>query len=84
VGRYQYAASEAEDGVRLQSRYEREAPELASQYGDNYHAVYAGLNYYICDHNLKLMAGVEYATMDQDTGRNYESVTFMTGVRLYF
>jgi phosphate-selective porin OprO/OprP len=84
VGRYQYAAAEAEDGIRLQSRYEREAPDLVSQYGDNYHAVYGGLNYYICDHNLKLMAGVELARMDQDTGGNFESVTFLTGVRLYF
>lgn len=31
---------------------------------ENYHTFYAGLNYYICKHNLKLMAGYEYATGD--------------------
>ncbi len=84
VARYQYAGAERSDGLRLQSRYEREAPDLSVSTGDSYHAIYAGLNYFICGHNLKLMAGAEFATMDQSNGDNYESVTFLTGVRLFF
>jgi hypothetical protein len=41
-------------------RYESPAGLLP---GDLYQAGYAGLNYYIARHRLKLMSGVEYATL---------------------
>lgn len=79
VGRYQYGDGD----VRLQSRYEGRV--VNSRNVTNYHAFYAGLNYYICDHNLKLMAGVEYATADSRGGsEGYDGFTYFTGVRLYF
>lgn len=79
VGRYQYADGD----VSLQKRYE--GTVVSNRDVTNYHALYAGVNYYICDHNLKLMAGVEYASGDSRDGSDgYDGVTFLTGVRLYF
>jgi hypothetical protein len=43
-----------------QRRYEREAG-LTS--GDLYQAGYAGLNFHFFEHRVKLMTGVEYATL---------------------
>ncbi|MBL9116842.1 MAG: hypothetical protein JNJ83_17680 [Verrucomicrobiaceae bacterium] len=60
VARYQLAASSEENGLRGQKRYEKEAG-LPS--GDLYQAGYFGVNYYIAKHRLKLMTGIEYATM---------------------
>jgi phosphate-selective porin OprO/OprP len=84
VTRYQYGTSADSDGFSLPSRYDRTADELQSKDGDNYQAVYAGLNYYLCGHNLKLMTGIEYSQFDQDTGDTYEGWTWFNGVRLYF
>lgn len=84
VVRYQYGSSDSSKGYSLQSRYEREAPDLSASTGDNYQAVYAGLNWYICGDKFKLMAGGEYSTMDQSSGDTYEAFTWLGGVRLYF
>lgn len=79
VGRYEFNSGDAQ----LYSRYER---RVADRNVDNYHSVYAGLNYYLCEHNLKLMAGVQYVNAEGasagDSG--YDGVTFLTGVRLFF
>ena len=82
VLRYTYSDSDSSSGVRLQSRYERET--AIDTRGDNYHAIYGGLNYYLCKDKLKLMGGVEYSTMDTASAGNYENWTVFTGVRLYF
>ncbi len=58
--RYQVAFSNGDQGLSPQRRYEKPAG-LPS--GDLYQAAYAGLNYYIAKHRLKLMTGIEYATM---------------------
>jgi phosphate-selective porin OprO/OprP len=76
VGRYQIASSSNAEGLRSQRRYESLAglPD-----GDCYQACYMGLNYYIADHRIKLMTGVEYARMnDEDT------LTFYAGFRMFF
>ncbi len=85
VMRYQYAHGD-DDGLILQKRYERQAPKLSDGgSGEDYHAVYAGLNYYIYGHKLKLMAGVEWATMDGgDDGGSYDGWTSFAGFRFYF
>ena len=76
VGRYQLASSNNEEGLKPQRRYEREV-DLPS--GDLYQATYAGLNYYIAKHRLKLLNGVEYSSIaGQDVW------TFSTMVRFYF
>ena len=86
VGRYQYANGE-NDGLRVQSRYERLAPFLTDGgRGENYHAFYLGLNYYLYGHKLKLMAGAEYHRMDNgnDAGGKFEGVTGIAGIRMFF
>ena len=61
VARYQIAGSNEARGLVAQRRYEREAG-LSS--GDLYQAGYAGLNFHFFEHRIKLMTGIEYATLD--------------------
>jgi phosphate-selective porin OprO/OprP len=83
VARYQYATSDGDAGIRLQSRYERRALEDGStSRGDQYHAIYGGINWYICGNNLKVMTGVEYSTLAGDA--DYDGVTFFAGIRTNF
>jgi hypothetical protein len=58
--RYQFAVSDNERGLSAQRRYERPA---GMSTGDLYQAAYAGLNYYVAAHRIKLMSGVEYSTL---------------------
>ncbi len=54
---------------------------------EDYHTLYAGLNYYVCGDNLKVMAGYEYATGEVfGTGntRDLDTGTWMMGVRTSF
>lgn len=60
VARYQLAGSDGRQGLVAQRRYEREAG-LTS--GDLHQAGYAGLNFHFFEHRVKLMTGVEYATL---------------------
>jgi phosphate-selective porin OprO and OprP len=83
VARFTYAGSNAVDGVRLSSRYERRANRLAGDRGDDYQAWYAGLNYYFHGHRLKLMAGIEHTRMERPVG-DYEALTAAASFRLYF
>lgn len=82
--RYQFASSDDDNGLQLPSRYEQAAVPLGS--GDDYQAVYAGINYRIFGDRLKWMAGVEYASMRDaaNDGGDYDGWTFLTGVRVYF
>ncbi len=59
--RYQLAISNDDDGLLAQRRYER---EVGLNRGDLYQAVYAGFNYYIAAHRIKLMQGLEYANLN--------------------
>lgn len=84
VLRYQYAASDGADGLRLERRYEDEVANGAP--GDSYNAVYAGLNYLIYEDRFKLMSGAEYAVMhNSPLGRDsYRGWTYAAGVRVFF
>ena len=86
VARYQFASADGNDGLRVQSRYERLAPTLTDGgRGDEYQAGYVGLNYYLYGHKLKLMTGVEYASMNGEAdGGDYDGWTWFTGVRMFF
>ena len=76
VGRYQLASSNNSQGLTPQIRYESRANLPA---GDLYQATYAGLNYYIAKHRLKVQSGVEYSHMGgQDVW------TLSTMLRFYF
>ncbi|RBP47227.1 phosphate-selective porin OprO/OprP [Roseimicrobium gellanilyticum] len=85
VLRYQYAHGD-NDGLRLQSRYERLASDLTDGgRGEEYNAVYLGLNYYLYGHKLKLMTGVEYNNMDGGgDGGDYDGWTGLVGLRMFF
>jgi phosphate-selective porin OprO/OprP len=76
VGRYQLAFSDSPAGLRAQRRYERPA---GLDRGDHYQAAYVGADYYLAGHRTKLMAGLEYARMDQR-----EVVTASVAFRMFF
>lgn len=76
AARYQLAGSNNPEGLKPQRRYEEPAG-LPS--GDLYQAAYIGLNYHIAKHRLKLMTGLEYATMGGE-----EVWTASTMVRFFF
>ena len=86
VLRYQYARSDG-PALLLQERYEAPAGSGGrGGRGDRYHALFGGLNYYLRGNQLKLMAGLEYATMraPEDSGADYDGWTFLTGLRVSF
>jgi phosphate-selective porin OprO/OprP len=83
VARYQYATSSVDNGLHLQRRYEE---KVTAGEGDDYQAVYAGVNYYLYGHRLKLMFGGEYAHMKDaaDDGGEYRGWTWFGAFRIYF
>ena len=80
VGRYTYMDGDGNDSIRF-SRYES---FVTSGRGDNYQEYYAGLNYFICGHKLKLQTGFTYASMDDaaNNGGKYDGWTATTGLRV--
>lgn len=92
VARYTHGSS-SDDALRAQNRYERGTDGIIhnnpystdSGYGESYDAGYLGLNYYICGHKLKVMTGLEYASMDGgEGGGDLDSWTWISGLRFYF
>lgn len=86
VSRYTYAHGD-NDSLTAQKRYERAVPHITDGgKGEDYHSIYAGLNYYICDHKLKLMTGVEYSDLSDSKGDggDFEGFTVFSGMRFYF
>jgi hypothetical protein len=85
VGQYQYQGSDGDEGVRINSRYGRRdgSIDINSGRGDSHHSLYTGLNYYLCGHNAKVQAGIEYQTMDAPTG-DFDSLTYLVGFRTFF
>jgi len=87
VFQYQYAGSEEDQGIRTNSRYVRadHSPgvNVNGGRGDELHTLYAGLNYLICGDNLKVMAGIEYATLDTQIG-NVDAFTYSMAFRTFF
>jgi len=83
VLRYQYANSSRDNGLLLQRRYEQ---KVTQGEGNDYNAIYTGLNYFLYGQKLKLMMGGEYAHMkdDADDGGKYRGWTWFGAVRLYF
>jgi len=59
--RYQFAFANDENGLLAQRRYERTVGLIT---GELYQAAYAGFNYYIAGHRIKLTQGIEYANLD--------------------
>tara|TARA_R110002110_G_scaffold205066_4_gene416810 strand:+ start:161 stop:1297 length:1137 start_codon:yes stop_codon:yes gene_type:complete len=87
--RYQYSSVSTDLGVPRSSGsrgLRRVALEerVGTGNGDEYQALYAGLNYYIAGDNLKLMTGVEYEDIGGDRDRELSGVTLWLAVRAYF
>lgn len=80
VLRYTYMASDDDRGIRL-NRYEN---QVTLGRGNEYQEVFAGLNYYIYGHKLKLQGGVQYANMEDDTnkGGDYNGWQGILGLRI--
>ena len=80
VGRHTYLRSRDANGVRL-ARYEN---QVAAGRGDRYNEFYAGLNYYLYGHKLKLQSGVQYADMNDGAadGGAYSGIAATTGLRV--
>ena len=86
--RYHYGTSDDAFGLSFNKRYEQ---EVVSGRGDLYNSLYAGLNWYVYEQKLNLMAGIEYFDMDgvedsDNAGRltSVDGYSFITGIRLYF
>lgn len=85
VVQLQHMAGSDDNGIRINSRYGRRnhsAPNNGGR-GDSHQSIYAGLNYYMCDHNAKLMGGVEWQQLDTPVGE-FDSLTYILAVRTYF
>ena len=87
VFQYQYAGAQEKEGIRTNSRYLRSAHSpgvnVNSGRGDALHTLYLGLNYHICGHNTKIMAGMEYASLAAPTG-DVNTLTYLIGFRGFF
>ncbi len=88
--RYQYAHSSDDTGVPRSSG-SRGLRRIALQQrvqpgnGDEYQALYAGLNYYVAGDNLKFMTGLEYEDISgSDSTRELDGFTFWLAGRAYF
>ena len=85
VGRYSLSTGDGAQSVSLQKRYEAEAPNLsAGGQGETYQSAYLGLQYFIYGDKLKVLAGAEYSHLGGGSGKDFEGLTFLTGLRLSF
>jgi hypothetical protein len=87
VVQYQFAGASEGQGIRANSRYmsslHSPGVDVNSGRGDELHTFYAGLNYHLCGDNLKLMGGVEYATLDTPVG-DVDTLTWLIAFRTFF
>lgn len=88
VVQFQHMASSEAEGVRSNSRYANRAhtigaASLNSGRGDSHQSLYAGLNYYLCDHNAKVQGGIEYQQMDTPAG-DFDTLTYILAFRTFF
>jgi hypothetical protein len=90
VGRYLYQESERMEGLKLNSRYaplaetRDSAIDLNSGRGDEHHALYLGLNYYLCGENLKLISGIQHQNLNSNGTTQYRGWTAGTSFRIWF
>ncbi len=90
VGQYQYGGASEAEGIRINSRYGRargtggtSGINVNSGRGDEHHSFYGGLNYYVCGHNAKIQAGIEYQAMETPAG-DFDTLTYLLAFRTYF
>lgn len=80
VARYTYMESDGNNGIRL-SRYDN---VMTSGRGDEYQEIYAGVNYFIYGHKLKLQTGLAFSDMQDaaNDGGRYHGWSWTTGLRV--
>lgn len=86
VARYTFLDSAGAGGIKAERRYENLVPDITGAKGDRYQAIYAGLNYYIYGHKLKLQTGVEYSTLRDSSSKHtgFDAWSFQSGIRFSF
>ena len=90
VTRIQYQKSSQKEGIRLNSRYARlaekrdEQLEINAGRGDSHQSYYIGYNYYINEHNLKIVSGIEWEKLSSEGITMYRGCTIGAGIRLLF
>ena len=90
VTRIQYQKSSQKEGIRLNSRYARlaekrdEQLEINAGRGDSHLSYYIGYNYYINEHNLKIVSGIKWEKLSSDGKTMYHGYTIGAGIRLLF
>lgn len=70
-------------GIVGQSRYEKKvAPNPVM--GDAYDSLYGGVQYFINGDKLRVLAGAEWARLQNNKGDSYDGVTYLSGIRFSF
>jgi hypothetical protein len=86
VFQYSHSGSDEASGIRANTRFLAGAQNIASVNdgrGYELHSFYLGLNWYLCDNNLKLMGGAEYADLTTPAG-GVDALTYTMAVRMKF
>jgi len=85
VVRYSYQGSDEAEGIATNSRYLRRKhdADVNGGRGDAHDSLYAGLNYFVCGHNAKIMSGVEWESLDT-AGGDVDALTLWLAFRSYF
>lgn len=80
VLRYTYLESDGPNGLRL-SRYDS---VMTGGRGDEYQELYAGVNYYLYGHKLKVQTGFAFSDMQDSAndGGRYHGWSWTTGLRV--
>ncbi|NWK56414.1 hypothetical protein HW115_12390 [Verrucomicrobiaceae bacterium N1E253] len=89
IFRYQYVEADRRNGFRVSSHSirriaDQEGAFINDGYGDKHQSLYAGLNYYICGDNTKIMAGVQWDDLTSRNKQVFEGLSTWFAVRLYF
>lgn len=95
VVRYEQMESDSASGIRATSRYGRrtetvvtgvdeDGKNIVADKGDEFSAIYAGLNYYISGNGNKIMLGVELNELENTKAGDYETTTIFTAWRSLF
>lgn len=85
VARYEQVSSDDSEGISATSRYGKRTDFVGdATKGDDFSAIYLGLNYYMNSHGQKVMLGVEFNELDGTEAGTYETATVFTAWRARF
>lgn len=85
VARYESMSSDEAEGIRATSRYGRRTDFVGdADRGDEFSAIYLGMNYYLSGNGNKLMLGLEFNELDNTEAGKYETTTLFTAWRTLF